>query len=312
MANQSETYRYILVGFPGLPEEFNTIVSIPFLLLYSVSLCANGMVIVLVVSKQNLHQPMYIIIASLAISDLLFDTAILPKVISKYWYGSDSMSYHECFLQMTIIHTCNPLDSLIIMLMAFDRYVAICKPLRYHAIISNRAIIASCLMLYFMAFVIGLCVTSLANQLPYYAINKIKSFFCAIGTTAVTSRINVVVILLKAYYIGLACHLGPLSFIVFSYSVIITSVFSSGRSRTWEKALYTCVTHWFVIAVYNVPRLVVYTYEQLPTKPQPDIYVFLICLYTFVPHVSSPIIFCLRNKEIKKTLTNILININKK
>ncbi|KAM5180843.1 olfactory receptor 56B2-like [Mantella aurantiaca] len=305
MDNQSETYRFVLVGFPGLPERFHAIVSIPFFLIYTVSLCANSMVITLVASKRNLHQPMYIIIASLACSDLLFDTAILPKVISKYWYGADAMSYHECFLQMTIIHICNPLDSFIIMLMAIDRYVAICKPLRYHAIVSNRAIAASCLMLYSMALIIGLCVMSLANQLPYYGVNKIKNLFCAIGTTAVTARVNVVATLLKAYYIGLACHLGPLSFIVFSYGVIIASVCSSGRSRSWAKALYTCVTHWFVIAMYNVPRLVVYTYEQLPTKPHPDIYVFLICVYTFVPHASSPIIFCLRNEEIKKTLANI-------
>ncbi|XP_068121879.1 olfactory receptor 2AT4-like [Hyperolius riggenbachi] len=310
MANQTEIYQFILVGFPGLPETFNAVVSIPFLLLYKVSLCANGAVVILVSSSRNLHQPMYIIIASLAISDLLFDTTVLPKVLSKYWFGDDAMSYYGCFFQMTIIHTCNPLDSLIIMLMAVDRYIAICKPLRYHSIVSSRATIIVCCMLYYMAVVIGICVMSLANQLPYNNINKVKNLFFAIGTTAVTARIDVTPVLVKAYCIGLACHLGPLSFIIFSYCIILTHVCSSSHSKSWKKALSTCVTHWFVIAVYNIPRLTVYTYDQLQTKPNGDVYIFLVCLYTFVPHVSSPIIFCFRNEEIKTTIVKVFKKTN--
>ncbi|XP_073404453.1 olfactory receptor 56A1-like [Dendrobates tinctorius] len=309
MANESEFSEFVLVGFPGLPQRFHIGVGILIFLVYNVSLCANVTVIVLISLKEHLHQPMYIVIASLAISDLLFDTATLPKIIAKYWFGAGSMTFIGCFLQMTIVHTLNPLDSLIIMLMAVDRYVAICKPLRYHSIIGNRRIIIICVSFYTVAVVTGICVMYLAYCLPYVGSNNVRNFFCSIGTVAVTTSLNATQTLLKAYYIGLACHLGPLSFIIFSYSIILTKARSTARSESWNKALYTCVTHWFVIGTYNVPRLLVYTYEQTQ-KPQVDIYISLICLYTFVPHFMSPIIFCLRTEEIKKTLRSIVMRRN--
>ncbi|CAJ0932671.1 unnamed protein product [Ranitomeya imitator] len=207
MDNESEFSEFVLVGFPGLPQRFHIGVGILIFLVYNVSLCANITVIMLIFLKEHLHKPMYIVIASLAISDLLFDTSTLSKIIAKYWFGAGSMTFMGCFLQMTIVHTLNPLDSLIIMLMAVDR-------------------------------------------------------------------------------------------------IILTKACSTARSESWNKAFYTCVTHWFVIGTYNVPRLLVYTYEQTK-KPQVDIYVSLICLYTFVPHFMSPIIFCLRTEEIKKTLRSI-------
>ncbi|XP_069825570.1 olfactory receptor 56B34-like, partial [Dendropsophus ebraccatus] len=301
MANKSDVFEFVLIGFPGLPEKYHIVFGCLIFLIYNLSLCANLTVIVLIFLKEHLHQPMYIIIASLAISDLLFDTTTLPKIIAKYWFGAGSMTFVGCFLQMTIVHTLNPLDSLIIMFMAIDRYVAICKPLRYHSIISNRLIIFVCIALYLVTVVIGLCVMSLAYVLPYAGSNKIKNCFCSIGTVAVTTYVDPAPTLWKAYCIGLGCHLGPLSFIIFSYSIIIIKICSSTRSESWNKAFYTCVTHWFVIGTYNVPRLLVYTYEQTQ-KPQVDVYVSLICLYTFVPHSASPIIFCLRNEEIKRTL----------
>ncbi|XP_071989500.1 olfactory receptor 56B34-like [Engystomops pustulosus] len=302
--NKSDGCEFVLIGFPGLAEKFHVGFGIFIFLVYNVSLCANATVIILIFLKEHLHQPMYIIIGSLAISDLLFDTTTLPKIIVKYWFGAGSLTFVGCFLQMTIVHTLNPLDSLIIMFMAIDRYVAICHPLRYHSIIGNRRVIFICISLYTVAVVTGICVMYLATTVPYAGSNKVKNLFCSIGTVGVTTYVNPAPVLLKAYYVGLACHLGPLSFIIFSYSIIIRKICSSVRSDSWNKAFYTCVTHWFVIGTYNVPRLLVYTYEQTQ-KPQVDIYVSLICLYTFVPHFTSPIIFCLRNEEIKKTLRSV-------
>ncbi|KAG8431396.1 hypothetical protein GDO86_018900 [Hymenochirus boettgeri] len=115
MANQSTVLEFVFIGFPGLPQNFHIPVSMVMFAVYSISMVANSTVMILILVKRPLHQPMYIIIGNLALSDLLFDTLTLPKIIAKY-----------C------------LDSLIIMLMAIDRYVAICKPLRYHSIITNR------------------------------------------------------------------------------------------------------------------------------------------------------------------------------
>ncbi|XP_069828867.1 olfactory receptor 56B34-like [Dendropsophus ebraccatus] len=301
MANDSEFLDFILVGFPGLSDKYYFGFGFLIFLIYILSLCANLTVIMLVFLKENLHQPMYIIIASLAISDLLFDTTTLPKSIAMYWFGAGSMTVVGCFLQMTIIHTLNPLDSFIITFMAVDRYVAILRPLRYHSIISNRLIIVVCILLYLLGVAVGLYIMYLAYDLPYIGLNKVKNFFCSISTVSITSRIDPAPSLWKAYCVGLACYLGPLSFIIFSYSIIITKICSSKQSDSWSKAFYTCVTHWFVIGIYYIPRLIVYSFD-LFGKPPVDVYISLICLHTYVPHSTSPIIFCLRNEEIKRTL----------
>ncbi|KAM3936259.1 olfactory receptor 52K1-like [Leptodactylus fuscus] len=304
MANKSTFHEFVLIGFPGLPEKFHIVVGTLIFLVYNVSLWVNITVISLIVLKEHLHQPMYIIIASLAMSDLLFDTATLPKMIVTYWFGAGSMTFVGCFLQLTLVHTLNPFDSFIILLMAIDRYVAICKPLHYHSIISNRLVIVVCISLYAGAVLIGLYIMYLAYSLSYVGSNKVKNFFCSMGTVGATSSTDPASALLRAYFVGLACYLGSLSFIIFSYSVILRRICMSARSESWNKAFYTCVTHWFVIATYNVPRLLVYTYEQIQ-RPPVDVYISLICLYSFVPHFTSPIIFCLRNEEIKTTLRSI-------
>ncbi|XP_071989494.1 olfactory receptor 6B1-like [Engystomops pustulosus] len=308
MANQtrSSVNEFVLLGFPGLGEKFFLVVSITIFFLYNVSLFANGIVLVLIIMRHHLHLPMYLILANLAFSDLLFDTLTLPKIIAKYWFGDGSLSFSFCFIQMFFVHFLATLDSLIIMLMAIDRYVAICKPLRYHTIISNRLVIILCLLFWLFAAIIGLVITTLGLWLPYCGPNRIKSCFCSLTPVAVLSCADSGWARRSGFVIALFAHVSPLSFIVFSYIIVLARMRSMWRSENMQKAFYTCITHWFVIGLYFIPRLAVYTYNQVQLIPNADLNVLLICLYTFAPHFTSPIIFCLRTEEIKKTLRVVL------
>ncbi|XP_071989498.1 olfactory receptor 6B1-like [Engystomops pustulosus] len=301
MANESASLYFVIVGFSGLQEKFYPVFGSLMFCVYSISLCANSLVIGLVLWKKQLHQPMYIIIANLAMSDLLFDTTTLPKIMSKYWFGTDSISFSACFLQMAFVHTLNCLDSLTLLLMAFDRYVAICKPLRYHAIISSRTAIFLCLAAWFAAASVGTFVMTWALPLPYCGPNRVKSFFCFLAPVAVLSCVDSSPIRKNGLYAGLIMHMGPFSLIVVSYIIVITSICALSRLDNWQKALNTCITHWFVITIFYIPRIVDYGYHA-QVLPNPDITALMICIYSYVPHISSPIIFCLRNKEIKKSL----------
>ncbi|XP_073468472.1 olfactory receptor 1M1-like [Aquarana catesbeiana] len=303
--NQSDVLEFILTGFPGLPEKFYSLVSISFFIIYNISLYANLMVVVLLLLRQHLHQPMYVIIGNLSISDLLFDTLTLPKIIGKYWFGDGSLSYTACFIQMFFVHFLGTLDSYIVMLMAIDRYIAICKPLRYHSIISNRFVAIICLAFWIFAAVIGLSVIASGLMLPFRGTNRVKNCFCSFNPVAVLSYVDTASSRSVRFVIAMLSHLCPLSFIVYSYIIIIQKICSSGQVENWRKAFYTCTTHWLVIGLYFIPRLTVHTYNQLQLIPNADLDVFLICLYTFVPHFTSPIIFCLRTKEIKRTLSKI-------
>ncbi|KAG8431393.1 hypothetical protein GDO86_018897, partial [Hymenochirus boettgeri] len=299
MANLSTVYEFILIGFPGLQQIFHVPVSIVMLLVYSISLTANILVIGLIIVKKQLHQPMYIIIANLALSDLLFDTITLPKIIAKYWFGAGSISFYGCFFQMFCAHYLGSLDSFIIMLMAVDRYVAICKPLRYHSIIGNRLVGFACYFFWILAAIIGLAIVLIAGLLPFCGPNLVKNCFCASPSVIILACVDVTIARRIGFIIGMIVHLLPLSVIIISYIIIIRVVHSSAGNENWQKAFYTCTTHMFVIGLYFIPRLFVYVTGQIPLILNADLNVLIFCLYTFIPHVASPIIYCLRTKEIR-------------
>uniref|UniRef100_A0A8C5PGQ2 Olfactory receptor n=1 Tax=Leptobrachium leishanense TaxID=445787 RepID=A0A8C5PGQ2_9ANUR len=311
MENKSTVTEFVLVGFPGLPPTFHNLVSLVVFVIYNISLYANGIVVVVIMAKHHLHKPMYVTVANLALSDLLLDTMTLPKILAKYWFGDHTISLHACFLQMFFVHSLASLDSFIIMLMAFDRYVAICKPLRYFSIISNGLMVNLCCTFWFMAAVIGMSITVMGAVLPYCGPNKIKNYFCGLTPVAVLACAESAPARRNGFTIAMFVHLVPLSFIIFSYIMIIRTIRSTTGSDGWHKAFYTCTTHLFVVGMYYVPRLMVYIYNQFQLIPNADLNVLLICLYSFVPHFTSPIIFCLRTEEIKQTLAKVFKRKNK-
>ncbi|XP_073468704.1 olfactory receptor 1M1-like [Aquarana catesbeiana] len=306
MANQTDVYEFVLLGFPGLNERYNAAVSSVFFLIYNVSLFSNATVIGLIILKEHLYQPMYMVIANLALSDLIMDTATLPKMIAKYWFGHESLSFLACFLQMFFVHSLGSLDSFIIMLMAVDRFVAICRPLHYCSIITNKLLLLICLIFWLISAMIGLSIAIMGAQLPYCGPNKIKNCFCSLTPVSILSCVDSLMTRRIVFFIALVVHLLPLSFIIFSYVIIVWKIRLMAVSENWQKLFYTCTTHGFVIFLYFVPRLAVYTYNQFQLISIVDFNVFLICLYTFVPHVASPIIYCLRTEEIKNTLVKVV------
>ncbi|XP_075706027.1 olfactory receptor 2AP1-like [Rhinoderma darwinii] len=297
---------FILAGFPGIAEKFDTPVSIALFLVYLVSLCSNGTVIALILCNQRLYQPMYVFILNLAISDLLFDTVTLPKIIAKYWFDDGSISFAGCIFQVFCAHFLGSFDSYILLLMAIDRYVAICKPLRYPSIITNRRTIILCCFFWLISAMIGLVIALLDSTIPFCGPNEIRSCYCT--NTGVLSLACKDVSLLKGLIFGIAMFvlLLPLAFILFSYVVIIKVIISQTQSESRRRAFYTCATHLCVIGLYFFPRIFVYVANQLKLILNEDINVLILCLYTFVPHMANPIIYCLRTKEIRKTFKNLM------
>ncbi|XP_075053965.1 olfactory receptor 52K2-like [Mixophyes fleayi] len=305
MANYSQDFYFELIGFPGVSQKFHILVSLAMFIVYSLSLIANGAVILLILVRDHLHQPMYIIIGNLALSDLLFDTFTLPKIIAKYWFEAGEMSSVECFLQMYFIHYLGTMDSFILMLMAGDRYVAICKPLRYPSIITHKVTIATCLFSWLLAASIALVNPFLVAYLPFQRQNKIISCFCSTSSLLRLARVDVTSTRQSLLVVALCVLLIPLFFIILSYIIIIKSIHLSGHADSWQRAFYTCTTHLFVISLYFIPRVSVYIVNYTQLILNPDVNVLILCLYSYFPHVANPIIYCLRTEEIKCSIGNI-------
>ncbi|XP_041437148.1 olfactory receptor 10G3-like [Xenopus laevis] len=168
------------------------------------------------------------------------------------------MTFYGCFFQLFCVHYLGSLDSFIIMLMAIDRYVAICKPLRYHSIINNKLVTLLCYIFWLFAAVIGLAMTLIAGILPYCGPNRVKNCFCASQAVIVLACVVVTLERRKGFSIAMCVHLFPLSVIILSYILIIRVVYLSANNGNLQKAFNTCTTHLIVIGLYFILRLFVY------------------------------------------------------
>ncbi|XP_056414618.1 olfactory receptor 10G4-like [Hyla sarda] len=315
MENQTVISEVFLVGFPGVPEDLHNLVAAVMFLVYVFSLTANGSVICLVTLNMYLHQPMYLIIANLAASNLLFDTVTLPKLIARYWFGSSSINFKVCIFQMFCVHFFGSIDSYLLMLMAVDRYIAISQPLRYTLVITNKRTLVTCSFFWILAA--SSRSATVSTQFSKIVLcgpdpNKINTLFCTHGAimdmymdcTDVTSMRN------ESFVSAMVVLLVCLGIIVLSYILIIVEIATSYRSDIWRKAFYTCTTHLLVVALYFVPRLFLYIVSNISSISaiivQPDINALLLFFYSVVPHLANPVIYFLRTKEIRQTFAKVL------
>ncbi|OCT56346.1 hypothetical protein XELAEV_18000230mg [Xenopus laevis] len=306
MANQSEVLEFVLIGFPSLPKNFHIVVSLVMFLIYITSLVANGTVIGLIVVKEHLHQPMYIVIGNLALSDLLFDTITTPKIIAKYWFGDGNISFSGCLFQLFCVHSLGSVDSFILMLMAADRYVAILQPLRYFAIITKKLTAIFCSCFWVLSVVIVSVMTYMILKLPFCGPNNITGCFCSSSVIFPLACTDVTYVRQVSLIFALSVLLIPLAFIILSYALIVLTIHSMLHSDNWQKLFYTCTTHLLVICLYYIPRVFVYLANYVRLLFNADINVLILYMYTFLPHLANPIIYCLRNKEIKVILENMM------
>ncbi|XP_069828876.1 olfactory receptor 2AP1-like [Dendropsophus ebraccatus] len=310
MVNETIISEVILVGFPGIPEDLHNLVSTVMFLVYVFSLIANGSVICLVALNTYLHQPMYLVIANLATSNLLFDTVTLPKLIARYWFGSSSINFRLCLFQMFWIHYLGSVDACLLMFMAVDRYVAISQPLRYNLIMTNRRTIIICSFFWIFTATPSNVAMSFQTSdivLCSSSTNKINTLFCTHTAVLATACTDVTFIRKVAFVCAMVVLLVSLGIIVLSYVLIIGEISSSSRSTNWRKLFYTCTTHLLVVALYYVPRVFLYTISLSSVIViRPDIHALILFLYSVAPHMANPVIYFLRTKEIRQTLRKVL------
>ncbi|XP_024068795.1 olfactory receptor 52N4-like [Terrapene carolina triunguis] len=163
---------FLLTGIPGLEPE-HVWISIPFCLMYVIALLGNGTVLFVVKQEETLHEPMYYFLSMLAVIDLVFSTAIVPKMLSIFWLDSREISFEACFLQMFFIHTFTVVESGVLLVMSLDRYVAICNPLRYNTIVTSPKIAQIGLLSLARGVGVVTPLTCLLTSLPYCKMNVI-------------------------------------------------------------------------------------------------------------------------------------------
>ncbi|XP_046906396.1 olfactory receptor 6N1-like [Hypomesus transpacificus] len=295
---------FVIVGFPGIQPEYYNLTAWLFLFLYVITVGGNSLLVVLFAVEHSLQKPMYIIMVSLALSDIGFDTVALPKIIARYWWNDGSISYHTCMIQTHIIHFFGTLNSLIMMTMALDRSLAICFPLRYPVLMTNR--IMTCIsIISWMAANIGpgTATFNYSQLVPYCKSNKILHIYCDMVSLVLLSCGDISSIVLRSTSVAMLILLGPLSLIILSYACVIVTVMKMATLQGKLKTLSTCVTQGLIIFIYYIPRFVVYsTYLNASLVLTNDIRIGTTVFYSLFPPLINPFIYCLRTKEIKQLL----------
>ncbi|XP_036782972.2 putative olfactory receptor 56B2 [Manis pentadactyla] len=295
---------FLLMGFPGI-HEWQHWLSLPLALLYLLALAANILILLTIKQEAALHQPMYYFLGVLAVVDMGLSTTITPKILAILWFNAKVISLPECFAQMYVIHCFMCMESGIFVCMAIDRYVAICQPLRYPSVITESFVVKATVFIALRNTLTTIPVPVLAAQRHYCSQNQIEHCLCSnLGVTSLSCDDRTIN---KLYQLILAWTLtgSDLGVIILSYALVLHSVLKLKSAEAASKALSTCTSHLILILLfYTVVIVISITY--FAPKTALLIPVLLNVLENIIPPALNPMVYALKNKELRQSLHEVL------
>ncbi|XP_058380655.1 olfactory receptor 1J2-like [Diceros bicornis minor] len=294
--NRSSVSEFLLLGFPILPEQQDVFFAL-FLSMYLTTVLGNLLIILLISLDSHLHTPMYFFLSHLAFSDISFSSITVPKMLMNMQTQCHSITYAGCISQVYFFIFFGCLDSFLLAVMAYDRYVAICHPLHYTIIMRDELCVILVAGSWFSSCAQALLHTLLVDQLSFCAGTVIPHFFCDLSVVLKSScsdtSLNELLILTEG---GLIFSL-PLSAILGSYIRMAVVILKVPTLERISKALSTCVSHLFVVFLYYGTIAGVYYFPSSGSSKVKDIIASL--MYMVVTPMLNPFIYSLRNKDMK-------------
>ncbi|MBN3297254.1 O52P1 protein, partial [Amia calva] len=273
--------------------------SIPFFIMFVVSIVVNSVIIYTIKTGGSLHSPMYILICTLAVVDLTLPFVFIPKMLFNFLFDWNEITLLACLVQMFFFHFLGCFESTILLIMALDRYIAICNPLRYNDYINMVTFHKLSVAAFIRGGLLISLIVILAGSLSFCLSNVIEHCYCEhmalVGVACGNTTKNNIMGLIVVFCIpGL-----DLVFIFFSYFKIFTAVFKAAAGRSRQKAIHTCSTHLIVIVVSYTFALCSYLAYRFRHSVTPDVHVLMSVMYGIFPSCFHPIVYGVRTKEIR-------------
>uniref|UniRef100_A0A8C8RM48 G-protein coupled receptors family 1 profile domain-containing protein n=1 Tax=Pelusios castaneus TaxID=367368 RepID=A0A8C8RM48_9SAUR len=283
---------------PGL-ETAHIWISIPFSMFYIIVLLVNSTILFLVAKEQTLQKPMYLLLCMLMLTDIGISTAIMPKTLFIFWFSFKDITLDGCLTQMFFFHMVAGMHSCILVTMAFDRYVAICHPLRYTTILTNTQTAKLGLVGLIRSVLLHLPFPLLLRRTPFCTNRVIPHTYCehiavvkiSCGDTTLNRMYSLAVSFVT---IGL-----DLTLIGLSYGLIIRAVFRISSKKAHQKALNTCTAHSCVILLSYTSSLFSALTHRFGQGIAVHSHILLANLYILVPSMLNPIIYGVKTKELR-------------
>ncbi|XP_015263387.1 PREDICTED: olfactory receptor 1020-like [Gekko japonicus] len=292
---------FILLGFGDNPD-FQIFLFFVVLFIYMVTMVGNILIVALVVADQHLHTPMYYFLGNLSCLETFYSSTILPRMLASFVTGNRSISFISCFLQMYFFGSLAATECFLLSAMSYDRYLAICKPLHYTTLMNNR----DCLHLIVGSWISGFLGNSILFpllQLTFCGRNDIDHFFCDFNPLLKLSCSDTHKIVIFAFIIACIFTLPPFLLTLTSYVCIITTILRIPSSVGRQKAFSTCSSHLIVVTIFYGTLMIVYMMPK--TQALGDLNKVFSAFYTILTPMVNPLIYSLRNKEVKQALKKV-------
>ncbi|XP_020823375.1 olfactory receptor 51M1-like [Phascolarctos cinereus] len=299
---------FYLIGFPGL-EAIQHWILIPFCLMYLVAILGNCFILFIIKTNTHLHTPMYYLLSLLALNDLGLSVSTLPTTVVTFWLGSQDICFGTCQFQMFCIHSFSFMESAVLLIMSFDRFVAICCPLQYSVIVTGHRVTWAGLAIILRGPVALLPIVLLLQAFPYCGQRILSHSFCLHQDVirlacADTTFNNLYGLSLVVFTVVL-----DLVFIALSYALILHSVMGLPSREERLRAFQTCTSHLSAVLVFFVPMVGLSLVHRFGKHASPVVHLLMANIYLFVPPMLNPIIYSIKTKEIRRATVKLMVQL---
>ncbi|XP_020955482.1 putative olfactory receptor 2B8 isoform X1 [Sus scrofa] len=301
--NGSSFTGFILLGFSDRPQ-LEQVLFVVLLIFYVFTLLANTTIITLSQVDPQLHTPMYFFLSNLSFVDLCYTTSIVPQLLVNLRGSDKSISFGGCVVQLYISLGLGCAECILLGVMALDRYAAVCKPLHYTVIMHPRLCTLMACASWIIGFADSLIHTVLIFLLPLCGRNELDHFFCEVPPLLKLACVDTSMNESEIFFASVIILFIPVTLIMFSYGGIVRAVLRIKSSAGQRKAFGTCGSHLTVVSLFYGSAL--YAYLHPSSNDSQDQAKFISLFYTIIIPMINPLIYTLRNKEVKGAIRRVL------
>uniref|UniRef100_A0A8C4WIV0 Olfactory receptor n=1 Tax=Gopherus evgoodei TaxID=1825980 RepID=A0A8C4WIV0_9SAUR len=297
--NQTSITEFNLLDFRNL-HGLQILVFLLFLVIYIVTMAGNILIVVLVVADQHLHTPMYFFLGNLSCLETCYTSTILPRMLASLLTGDKTISFNGCIIQLYSFAT----ECCLLAAMSYDRYLAIRKPLHYATLMNGRICLQLAAGSWMNGFLTTTIITCLMSQLHFCGPNEINHFLCDFTPVIKLSCSDTSLIKLATLIFSFMDTLPPFLLTLASYVCIISTILKIPSTTGRQKAFSTCSSHLMVVTIFYGTVIIVYMLPDSDTLR--DLNKVFSVFYTVLTPLANPLIYSLRNKEIKEALRKVI------
>uniref|UniRef100_A0A8C5M4Y6 Olfactory receptor n=1 Tax=Leptobrachium leishanense TaxID=445787 RepID=A0A8C5M4Y6_9ANUR len=298
--NQTRIMEVLLLGFQNLHLFKYILVFSKILVIYILTLFTNVFIIVLVIFSKTLHFPMYFFLTQLSISDMIMMTNVVPKMLTIIYYEGSSMSFKTCIVQLYLFGVFLVSECFLLTVMSYDRYLAICSPLHYHSIMDSMLCLKLIILSWVLGFSLMLITPITIGHLHFCGPDRIDHFLCDLAPLLELSCSDTSIVEIESLFLCGPVLIIPFILVTLSYIYIVHTIVRIPSITGRQKAFSTCSSHLAVVSIYYGSLFCTYAIQ---TKGKSAFLGKILCLsYTVITPFLNPIIYTLRNKDIKEAV----------